>query len=62
MTKMIIIIIKRIFLIFHKLIIFYEYLMTMIFQEYNFFKNSIYFLKFIKDFMGVFQEIKISKN
>ena len=45
---MTIFILKKIFLIFHKLITFYEYLMILIHQDYNFRKNeiSINFLDF----------------
>ena len=60
MIIMIILIFKKIFLIFHKLITFYEHLMTLIHQESNFWDFYL-FLDFFETF-GEFLEIKINKN
>ena len=49
---------KRILLIINKLITLYEYLITLIHQEYNYPDISIYFLDFLI-FYGRFLEIKI---
>ena len=49
MIKMIILIVFRIFLIFHKLITFDENLMTLIYQEYNFYIENE--LTFFMDFL-----------
>ena len=60
MIKIIIIIFKMIFLIFHVLIVFYKNFMMLIYQENNLLRQKMRFL-FIYDLKNIYL-IKIFKN